>query len=161
MIGGETDLPRVREIQQSYVLQPLSTGQRPRQPPPPAIEWPTWTEGDETREAYRSIDGHDASCPAAMARYTAPRTIRNTMPGRIPTARAPFRDRACRTPSDALDDRLLFGRLVGEAGGLDVDRDRLGESCTVPDAIDVQNYPVAVERDPARDLRTLGQRCAV
>ncbi len=53
VIGGEIDLPRVEEIQQSYQLQPLSEytgGQAPV--PAAAIDWPAWTEGDETAEDY-------------------------------------------------------------------------------------------------------------
>ena len=44
-----------KEIQQSYKLQPLSTFLGTSAPAAaPAIQWPTWTEGDETREAYWS-----------------------------------------------------------------------------------------------------------
>jgi hypothetical protein len=49
-IGGEQDLPRVKEIQQNYKLQPLSKFLGTPTPAPEAgIKWPTWTEGDETR----------------------------------------------------------------------------------------------------------------
>ena len=55
VIGGEKDMPRVKEIQQSYKLQPLSAFLGQAAPAPAAaIQWPTWTEGDETREAYWS-----------------------------------------------------------------------------------------------------------
>ena len=55
VIGGEQDLPRVKEIQQGYKLQPLSQFLGTKAPAAaPAINWPTWTEGDETREAYWS-----------------------------------------------------------------------------------------------------------
>jgi hypothetical protein len=58
LIGGETDLPRVKEIQQSYGLQPLSKFLgKPAPPTAPAIQWPRWTEGDENREAYWSYVG--------------------------------------------------------------------------------------------------------
>jgi hypothetical protein len=60
VIGGEADLPRVNEIQQSYHLQPLSIFMgtpaifmgTPAPPAAPAVQWPVWTEGDETRETY-------------------------------------------------------------------------------------------------------------
>ena len=53
VIGGEADLPRVKEIQQSYRLQPLSSFLgTPAPPSAPAVQWPVWTEGDETRETY-------------------------------------------------------------------------------------------------------------
>jgi hypothetical protein len=53
VIGGEPDLPRVQAIQQSYQLQPLSAFLgAPAPTAAPAIEWPAWNEGDETREAY-------------------------------------------------------------------------------------------------------------
>jgi hypothetical protein len=40
----------VKEIQQSYKLQPLSKFLGTPTPAPEAgIKWPTWTEGDETR----------------------------------------------------------------------------------------------------------------
>jgi hypothetical protein len=53
VVGGEQDLARVKEIQQSYRLQPLSRFLgTPAPAAAPAIAWPTWTEGDETREAY-------------------------------------------------------------------------------------------------------------
>ena len=53
IVGGTKDMPRVKEIQQSYQLEPLSafTGTAAPEPAPP-IEWPAWTEGDETTEAY-------------------------------------------------------------------------------------------------------------
>lgn len=53
IIGGEEDFPRVQEIQQGYVLQPLSAFLGTEAPAAaPTIDWPTWTEGDETGEAY-------------------------------------------------------------------------------------------------------------
>lgn len=53
LMGGEKDLPRVKEIQQSYKLQPLSAFLGTAAPAPaPEIKWPEWKEGDETREAY-------------------------------------------------------------------------------------------------------------
>jgi len=58
VIGGEKDLPRVKEIQQSYKLQPLSEFMgTPAPAASPAIKWPTWTEGNETRESYWSYVG--------------------------------------------------------------------------------------------------------
>jgi hypothetical protein len=53
LIGGEEDLPRVKEIQQSYKLQPLSAflGQ-PAPVSATPIQWPEWKEGDETHEDY-------------------------------------------------------------------------------------------------------------
>jgi hypothetical protein len=56
VIGGEKDLPRVKEIQQSYKLQPLSAFLGTTAPAAaPDIAWPAWNEGDETREAYWSF----------------------------------------------------------------------------------------------------------
>lgn len=53
VIGGEKDLPRVTAIQQSYKLQPLSQFLgTPSPAAAPAIKWPEWKEGDDTREAY-------------------------------------------------------------------------------------------------------------
>lgn len=53
VIGGANDLARVKEIQQSYRLQPLSAFMGTKAPPAaPKIEWPEWKEGDDTREAY-------------------------------------------------------------------------------------------------------------
>jgi hypothetical protein len=55
VVGGQMDLPRVTEIQQSYKLQPLSGFLGTAAPAAaPAVQWPTWTEGDETKEAYWS-----------------------------------------------------------------------------------------------------------
>jgi len=55
VVGGPSDLPRVKEIQQSYTLQPLSSFLRSAAPADaPATQWPAWTEGDETKEAYWS-----------------------------------------------------------------------------------------------------------
>ena len=55
VIGSETDLPRVKEIQRSYGLQPLSKFLGTAAPAAaPAIQWPAWNDGDETREAYWS-----------------------------------------------------------------------------------------------------------
>jgi hypothetical protein len=55
VIGGETDLPRVNEIHQSYVIQPLSKFLgTPAPAAAPAIRWPAWTEGDENGETYWS-----------------------------------------------------------------------------------------------------------
>ena len=51
-------MPRVKEIQQSYKLQPLSAFLGHAAPAPTAaIQWPAWQEGDETREAYWSYVG--------------------------------------------------------------------------------------------------------
>jgi hypothetical protein len=53
VIGGESDLPRAKVIQQGYKLQPLSTFQGTKPPAhAPEITWPEWKEGDETGEAY-------------------------------------------------------------------------------------------------------------
>lgn len=53
IVGGESDVPRVKEIQQSYSLQPLSTFLgTPAPPAAPTVQWPAWTEGDEMTEAY-------------------------------------------------------------------------------------------------------------
>ena len=55
LVSGSPDLPRVQEIQQSYKLQPLSSFLgTAAAAPAPAVQWPAWTEGDETREAYWS-----------------------------------------------------------------------------------------------------------
>jgi hypothetical protein len=53
IIGGQEDLRKVKAIQQSYKLEPLSsfTG-TPAPKPALAIDWPKWAEGDETREVY-------------------------------------------------------------------------------------------------------------
>jgi hypothetical protein len=52
-IGGEKDLLKVEQIQRSYKLQPLSEFLGKLAPAPaPAIDWPAWTEGDETTETY-------------------------------------------------------------------------------------------------------------
>jgi hypothetical protein len=53
LIGGEKDLPRVKEIQKSYKLEPLSAFLgKPAPAAAPRVEWPQWKEGDETKEAY-------------------------------------------------------------------------------------------------------------
>lgn len=53
VVGGTKDMPRVKEIQQSYQLEPLSAFMGTAAPEPaPPIDWPAWTEGDETTEAY-------------------------------------------------------------------------------------------------------------
>lgn len=53
VLGGTQDLTRFKQIQQSYQLQPLSSFTGTKTPPAaPAIDWPEWTEGDETREGY-------------------------------------------------------------------------------------------------------------
>jgi hypothetical protein len=51
--GDANDLTHVKEIQESYMLQPLSAFLgKPAPANAPAIQWPKWQEGDETREAY-------------------------------------------------------------------------------------------------------------
>jgi hypothetical protein len=53
IIGGQEDLWKVKEIQETYKLEPLSSfAGTPASKPAPAIHWPKWTEGDETKEAY-------------------------------------------------------------------------------------------------------------
>lgn len=53
VLGGGADLPRVQEIQHSYKLQPLSAFTGTNAPAAaPAVDWPVWNEGDETKEAY-------------------------------------------------------------------------------------------------------------
>lgn len=48
MLGTDNDIDRVKEIQQSYKLQPLSAFlNTPAPAAAPAIAWPAWTEGDE------------------------------------------------------------------------------------------------------------------
>lgn len=53
IIGGQEDLRQVKEIQESYKLEPLSsfTG-TPAPKAAPTIDWPKWADGDETRESY-------------------------------------------------------------------------------------------------------------
>ena len=53
IIGGEKDLPRVKEIQNSYKLQPFSSFLGTSAPEPaPVIDWPAWTENDEMGIKY-------------------------------------------------------------------------------------------------------------
>ena len=53
VIGGEKDMKRVKEIQASYKLQPLSAFIGASAPKAaPAIDWPEWKEGDEKTEKY-------------------------------------------------------------------------------------------------------------
>lgn len=53
VIGGNKDLPRVKQIQQGYKLEPLSAFTGTGAPKPAgAVEWPEWTEGDENTEKY-------------------------------------------------------------------------------------------------------------
>ena len=55
IIGGEEDLARVKQIQQSYKLQPLSDYLGTEAPAAaPAIDWPAWAENDEMTEKYWS-----------------------------------------------------------------------------------------------------------
>ena len=45
----------MKVIQQSYTLQPLSAFlATPAPAAAPAVQWPVWTDGDETKEAYWS-----------------------------------------------------------------------------------------------------------
>ncbi|MCL7938624.1 MAG: DUF1254 domain-containing protein [marine benthic group bacterium] len=55
---GEDDLARVGEIQEDYVIQPLSAYQGTAAPPAaPEIDFPTWTEGAElTAQSLEYID---------------------------------------------------------------------------------------------------------
>lgn len=53
LLGKDNGPDRVKEIQQQYQLQPLSAYLK--QPAPaaaPAVQWPAWTEGDETTPKY-------------------------------------------------------------------------------------------------------------
>ncbi|WP_237064895.1 DUF1254 domain-containing protein [Microbulbifer guangxiensis] len=53
LIGGKDDLPRVKEIQQGYKLEPLSAYLGTKAPAAaPKIDWPTWEEGAETTDKY-------------------------------------------------------------------------------------------------------------
>ncbi len=53
LIGGPGDMPNVKRIQQAYKLQPLSTFLGQAAPAAaPAVDWPAWTEGDETTDKY-------------------------------------------------------------------------------------------------------------
>ena len=55
IIGGEDDLVRVKQIQQSYKLQPLSDYLGTEAPAAaPEIDWPAWVENDEMTEKYWS-----------------------------------------------------------------------------------------------------------
>jgi hypothetical protein len=55
IIGGQEDLQKVKEIQASYKLEPLSSfAGTPAPKAAPAINWPQWIEDDETKEAYWS-----------------------------------------------------------------------------------------------------------
>jgi hypothetical protein len=55
IIGGQEDLRKVRKVQESYKLEPLSSfAGTPAPSPAPAIAWPKWREDDETKEAYWS-----------------------------------------------------------------------------------------------------------
>ncbi len=53
ILGGKEDMKRVKEIQQGYKLQPLSTFNGTKAPKSASvIDWPKWTEGDETTIKY-------------------------------------------------------------------------------------------------------------
>ncbi len=53
IIGGPEDLERVKAIQESYKLEPLSSfAGTPAPTPAPAIAWPKWAEDDEAKEVY-------------------------------------------------------------------------------------------------------------
>lgn len=53
IIGGQEDLRKVKAIQESYKLEPLSSfAGTVALGPAPAIHWPKWAEGDETKEVY-------------------------------------------------------------------------------------------------------------
>jgi len=53
ILGGKNDMARVKEIQKSYKLQPLSSFTGSKTPAAaPAINWPKWTEGDEATIKY-------------------------------------------------------------------------------------------------------------
>jgi len=55
VIGGEKDMPRVKEIQESYSLQTLSAYIGSTAPEAASeIDWPEWSEGDETTLKYFS-----------------------------------------------------------------------------------------------------------
>ena len=53
VLGGKDDMARVKEIQKSYKLQPLSSFTGTKAPAAVAsINWPKWTEGDEATIKY-------------------------------------------------------------------------------------------------------------
>lgn len=53
IIGGQEDLRKVKAIQESFKLEPLSSfAGTAALVPAPAIYWPKWAEGDETKEVY-------------------------------------------------------------------------------------------------------------
>ena len=53
LLGTDNGPDRVREIQQQYRLQPLSAYlEQPAPAAAPAVQWPVWTEGDETTSKY-------------------------------------------------------------------------------------------------------------
>ncbi len=53
ILGGNDDMVRVKEIQKSYKLQPLSSFSGTKPPAAaPAIDWPKWSEGDEATLKY-------------------------------------------------------------------------------------------------------------
>ena len=55
VLGGKDDMVRVKKIQKSYKLQPLSSFAGTKAPASaPAINWPKWTEGDEMTAKYFS-----------------------------------------------------------------------------------------------------------
>jgi len=73
LIGGPDELPKVKEIQQSYKLQPLSAFLGTAAPAPaPEIKWPEWKEGDETKEAYWGY-------VVVMLKFTTPNPADNAM----------------------------------------------------------------------------------
>jgi hypothetical protein len=54
-VTGRRDESRVREIQQSYRLQPLSAYAGTDSPPAASpVDWPGWTDGDDATEKYWS-----------------------------------------------------------------------------------------------------------
>jgi hypothetical protein len=55
LIGSLEDMPNVKKIQAAYKLQPLSSFLGAAAPKAaPAIDWPTWSEGDETTDKFWS-----------------------------------------------------------------------------------------------------------
>lgn len=53
LMAADNGMGRVKEIQQSYRLEPLSTFTRqPAPPAAPAVQWPVWTEGDEMTSKF-------------------------------------------------------------------------------------------------------------
>jgi hypothetical protein len=131
LIGGKADLPRVKEIQAGYKLQPLSQYLKTNAPSPaPTIDWPKWTEGDETNSKYWSYVSfllpYTTPNPADSAIYDKMASIGIKPDFKLEDLDPAIRSAVDKGSEDARAEMKKQSEIIADAGKLFGNRERLG-----------------------------------